>query len=102
MPDRISPPRDSHRSLALRVVAAIALSTTAIATSRQPSFTQSWWTVNHIPPDACVALYGPGPCREHGTTIIGSTDAVALWPLPARQPALQRSTATSNQDRSPG
>lgn len=87
MPDRISPPRDSHRTLALGVVAAI--STTAIATSRQAHLHAELVAVDQIPPDACVAFYGSGPCREHGTTIIGSTDAVALWPPAASRPALR-------------
>ena len=79
MPNRISPPRiTSHlcpRPLALGAVAAIAISATAIATSglRFPGAV----TVDYIPPDACVAFYGPGPCREHGLTILGSTDAIA-------------------------
>ncbi len=81
MPD----PAPSHRAirprtLALGAVAAIAVSTTAITTSshRLPGAV----TVDYIPPDACVAVYGPGPCREHGLTILGSTDAVALWRAP--------------------
>ncbi len=76
MPD----PVPSHRvirprTLALRIAAAIAISTTATATlsHRSPGAV----TVDYIPPDACVAVYGPGPCREHGQTIIGLTDAVA-------------------------
>ena len=78
MPD----PVPSHRvvrprTLALGAVASIVISATAIATSdhRLPGAV----TVDYIPPDACVAVYGPGPCREHGLTILGSTDAVALW-----------------------
>ena len=82
MPDRISPPRDSHRTLALGAVAAIALSTTAIATSCQGFPHAELVAVDHVPPDACVAFYGPGPCREHGLTILGSTDTVALWRAP--------------------
>ena len=79
-------PAPSHRSpglrfLALGAVAAIALSTAAIATSRKGFRHAELVAVDHVPPDACVAFYGPGPCREHGQTIIGSTDAVALWPL---------------------
>ncbi len=88
MPDRIFP-RDSHRTLALGAVAAIALTTAAIATSRHGLRHAELVAGNQIPPDACVAFYGPGPCREHGTTIIGSTDAVALWPPPRSRPALR-------------
>lgn len=33
--------------------------------------------LGRVPPDACVAFYGPGPCWEHGSTIMGSTEAVA-------------------------
>lgn len=82
MPDRISPPRVTYRSLALGAVAMIALSTAAVALSRHSLRHAEWVAVDHIPPDACVAFYGPGPCREHGQTVIDMTDAVALWPLP--------------------
>ena len=78
MPDLVPSHRViGPRTFALGVVAAIAVSTTAIATSshRLPGAV----TVDYIPPDACVAVYGPGPCREHGLTILGSTDAVAPW-----------------------
>ena len=87
MPDRISPSPDSRRSGLRTLALGAALSTTAIATSghRFPDAV----VIDHVPPDACVAFYGSGPCREHGQTIIGSTDAVALWPPPASRPALR-------------
>ena len=78
MPDPAPSPRVIRpRTLALGAVAAI--STTAIATSGHHSPGAELVAVDHVPPDACVAFYGPGPCREHGLTILGSTDAVALW-----------------------
>ncbi len=82
MPDPVPSHRVTRpRTIALGVAAAIAVSTTAIATSshRSPGAVR----VDYIPPDACVAVYGPGPCREHGLTILGSTDAVALWRDPS-------------------
>ncbi len=80
MPD----PAPSHRiirprTLALGVSAAIAVSAIAIAASGHRFPHAELVAVDHVPPDACVAVYGPGPCREHGLTILGSTDAVALW-----------------------
>ena len=84
VPDLVPCPRVTRpRTLALGAVAAIALSTMVFATSGHSSSRAELVAVDHVPPDACVAVYGPGPCREHGTTIIGSTDAVALWPAPA-------------------
>ena len=84
MPDPVPSHRDSRRpglsALAFGVAATVAFSTTAIATSRHALRHAELVAGDQIPPDACVALYGPGPCREHGQTIIGSTDAVALWP----------------------
>lgn len=66
MPDRISPPFVTRpRTLALGVVAAIALSTAAIATSRQGFPHAELVAVDHVPPVVCVAFYGPGPCRGH-------------------------------------
>ena len=84
MPDRISPPSVTRFAFTftLAAVAAIALLAAAIATSHHGCRDAELVMVDHVPPDACVAVYGPGPCREHGTTIIGSTDAVALWPPP--------------------
>ena len=78
----MSDPTPSHRiirlrTLALGVSAAIAVSATAIATSGYSSPHAELVAVDYVPPDACVALYGPGPCREYGLTILGSTDVVA-------------------------
>lgn len=34
--------------------------------------------LDNIPPDACVTVFGPGPCRPHGgMPTTGQTDAVA-------------------------
>ena len=72
MPDLVPSRRVIRpRTLALGAVAAVAISTTAIATSGHRFLYAELVAVDHVPPDACVAFYGPGPCREHGLTIIG-------------------------------
>ena len=59
-----------------------ALCAAAALASRPRALPAGSVVVDHIPPDGCVAFYGPGPCREHGHTVVGSTDAVA-GPPPA-------------------
>lgn len=76
MPDRISTSPDLRRSGLRTLALGAALSTTVIAATSSHRFPDAV-TVDHVPPDACLAFYGPGPCREHGLTILGSTDAVA-------------------------
>ncbi|WP_237482606.1 hypothetical protein [Lichenibacterium dinghuense] len=82
MPDRTCPHRLKPLiTLALCAVALIGLVIATTAASR-PRAHPGAVAVDHVPPDACVAFYGPGPCREHGSTVVGSTDAVA-GPPPA-------------------
>ena len=64
--------------LALIALPAVAFCAVAQASPREVGAV----VVDHVPPDACVAYWGPGLCREHGQTVVGSTDAVA-GPPPA-------------------
>lgn len=82
MPDRTPHHRVTCRTLALGLVALLGLAAVTTAASRPRGLPPSAVVVQGVPPDACVAFYGSGPCREHGMTVVGSTDAVALWPVP--------------------
>ena len=89
MPDRPRPHPPLHRfrspAFAFGLVAVLGLSAVAFGTLRHAPADAV--VVDHIPFDGCVAFYGPGPCREHGQTITGSTDAIAGPPPPGFDPA---------------
>ncbi len=74
LPHRVIRPR----AFGLSVGAAVAVSTTATATSGDSSPHAALVAVDHVPPNAGVAFHDPGPCRERGADHF-RLDALALW-----------------------
>lgn len=68
------------RAPLLLALAAVLLAATAGALHSRPPLPPDAARVrlDEVPPDACLALFGPGPCRPHGgMPTTGWTDAVA-------------------------